>query len=649
MGQTHVAAMENSPLKILLVEDDSADVRRVRSALRQGPRADFRLHSVKSLAAAQDGLARDRFDAVLLDWSLPDRCGLEALSDIRRAHAEVPIVVLADDSSQNTAMEALAIGAQDYLPKHDLSPECLQRVLHYAVERRRMLGQLQAAHESLDRTNQRLSQLYETAHQFVDHVSHEFRTPLTVIKEFVTIMRDGLAGQVSDQQREFLEIVNDRADDLAIIVDDMLDVSKLEAGMLSVWRKQSRIGDVFEHVRPTLQRKAAIKKVSLDVALEKDLPVVFCDPEKIGRVIVNLVVNAIKFCREDGRIRLWARRDDAGSEVLVGVTDDGPGIAPENLQKVFERFHQLETTPRSSTKGFGLGLSIASELVRLNFGQIDVHSEPEKGSTFSFSVPVFNPDNLVARCLQRKAQWPDAPSHVALIVAAIEPPVEMAVSNVVDEFLQHAFRGTDLVLRVEPHRWVAVTACAREETDEKLAQVQASWEEANRSRPGAVLPDLRLRTKGAWEVAGQAEEILRQFRDERPSVADQPARARILVVDDDTEMLRGLEIRLTAAGFEVITALNGETAIRAAGEHHPDAILMDNYMPVLGGLDALARLAEQPRTKDIPVVMISASLRDQQKAMERGARCFLQKPCEVQTIVDALRKVIAQPSPAEAK
>jgi len=125
--------------------------------------------------------------------------------------------------------------------------------------------------------------------------------------------------------------VEDRADDLAIMVDDMLDVSKLEAGLLSAWRRETRMCDIFGHVRPVLERKAAVKKVRLTFSVDEDLPIVYCDYEKVGRVIINLVTNAIKFCGNGGSVKLMATNSDKSSEIEVMVEDDGPGISEDNL------------------------------------------------------------------------------------------------------------------------------------------------------------------------------------------------------------------------------------------------------------------------------------------------------------------------------
>src|SRR5690606_16188025 len=147
----------------------------------------------------------------------------------------------------------------------------------------------------LKRKNRRLKRLYETAHRFVDNVSHEFRTPLTVIKEYVGLVHDGVLGGLSEEQADMLEVVTDRADDLNNMVNDMLDISKLDAGMLGLWRKTCNVSDMIERVRPSLERKSHLKQVAIEFDIPETLPQVFCDDEKIGRVIVNLAINAIKF------------------------------------------------------------------------------------------------------------------------------------------------------------------------------------------------------------------------------------------------------------------------------------------------------------------------------------------------------------------
>ena len=653
--------MAKTSIRALLVEDDSSHAKIVERILADAELAAFNLECVESLEAACDSMAGNEFDVVLLDLGLPDARGMEALHGVRKRSPDVPVVVLTANSDPNMGIKAVAQGAQDFLYKGDLFNRALERVLLHAIQRQEMLGtiqqanilldrkngELKTANQSLDRKNKRLARLYDTAHQFVDNVSHEFRTPLAVIKEFVTLVREGLAGGINSRQGEFLDIVNDRVDDMAIMVEDMLDVSRLEVGLLSVWRQNSTIGQIVDHVRPTLERKAAVRNISFEVSLDPDLPPVYCDRDKIGRVIVNLATNAVKFCSQGGSVKLWAKLGSDGSDVVVGITDDGPGIAPENLKRIFDRFKQVGAAAPGATHGFGLGLAIVKELVALNLGEIDVHSEPGAGSTFAFSVPVNDAPELAARYARHARKVQDKP-QIAMVTAETSLPITSKNSDLADEFLHYVFRASDLVIRTLPNKWLIMAQSPEREVDAMLARVTDAWAQANGSRPGEKLPEIRFLPAGTWQLPDGADDLLRCFRSELASMRPMPVARRVLVVDDDRELVRGLSLRLHAAGYDVFTAEDGNAAITSAIEHHPNAILMDNYMSGMDGIRAMDRLGEHPDTKDIPIIMLSASIRDQQKALQQGAKFFFQKPCNHNTIVAAVGDVINQQAEAPA-
>jgi len=263
-----------------------------------------------------------------------------------------------------------------------------ERVSERSKEAQRHADNLAGAKQVLEEHNQRLRELYNTAHQFVDHVSHEFRTPLMVIREYAAAIGEGMAGETTNQQREYLGTIMNRVDELHVLVEDLLDISRIEADLLRTARRSCSITDIFEQVRPTLQRKADSSQVVLELSASENLPRVYCDPEKVGRIMINLGVNAIKFSRSDAPVRIWARLTEDEREIQVGITDRGPGIARENLEIIFERFRQLDDHVRMSAKGFGLGLNIVKELVQLHFGRLHVDSALGEGSTFSFTIPL---------------------------------------------------------------------------------------------------------------------------------------------------------------------------------------------------------------------------------------------------------------------
>ena len=296
--------------------------------------------------------------------------------------------------------------------------------------------------EQLEQTNVRYAELYKTAQRFVEDVSHEFRTPLTVVKGYTQAMADGLAGPITGEQKEFLGYVSDRTRDLAQMVDDLLDSSKLRAGTMRIDRKRHTVAEIIGGARGMIVAKAAANQIEIVEDLAADLPDVYADAEKSGRVLVNFAVNAIKFSPPGGRITLWTRRTaEGGAE--IGITDQGPGISLENQNLLFERFRQVGDTQNNSTKGFGLGLNIARDLVALNLGQIRVVSSLGQGSTFSFTLPPDDPRAVLRGYMDYLRQLPKRVGTIGLL--SVERPPLGTDQNIRD-FLTATLQPADLVL-----------------------------------------------------------------------------------------------------------------------------------------------------------------------------------------------------------
>lgn len=508
--------MENETIRVLLIEDDIDDAFLTRRALSQSVDTNYSVHHASSLTEAAKELQDSPFDVVLLDLGLPESHGTETLARFRSiCPREVPIIVLTGLDDQEAALSLVNDGAQDYIVKDDVATESLSRSIRYALQReqnvskiRELLAEVQQSGNLLEEKNNKLAKLYDQAHEFVDNVSHEFRTPLTVIKEYVSLIRDGLVGDVNEEQQRLLHVVEDRADDLNIMVDDMLDVSKLEAGMLGAWRKNSQVDGILQHVRVSLERKAEVKTVTLEWSIDDDLPQVYCDEEKAGRVVTNLAINAIKFCGNPGIVRIGARADLVAQEVTISITDNGPGIDKEACATIFSRFKQLDNNVRTSTKGFGLGLSIAKELVDLNFGQMDVQSQLGSGSTFSFTLPMADPGEVMRRYLHRVERVDDGTSNVSVVLASIHEPVEEPLADEVGAFLNCCLRKNDLLLRAGQQRWVIALLEPLSEAENSIDRVQTDWASANRNRLRGPLPKVELTSCGSWLAASQQDAIL---------------------------------------------------------------------------------------------------------------------------------------------
>lgn len=417
-----------------------------------------------------------------------------------RVSVTIRPVVDSTGTLQGTLTIVRDLGAQSSVDSRPLGVD-RQTDIEFALKR---------ANKSLEEKNRRLAELYQTAYRFVDNVSHEFRTPLTVIKEFASIIRDGLVGPVNGEQSNYLEIVVGRVDDLATMVDDMLDISRLEAGVLGMCRKRERVATIVENVRPVLQRKAATSSVPLQIHMEDDLPMVFCDPEKMERVLINLVVNALKFTPATGRVELWVRHDASSERVVFGVTDTGSGIAREHLDAIFCRFKQFGGDVRAGTNGVGLGLNIARELVQLNYGEINVESELGKGSTFSFSIPIADYMGVARLCLERTRQLAEYEPFVSLIQLKMSPDGE---DEKIDQFLQHLIRCEDVLFHTSREEWVLIAVADAQQAEQTILRINRAIAEASRNQIAQPLPTIEVEYLGSWRAVDQGEECLSELRE----------------------------------------------------------------------------------------------------------------------------------------
>jgi PAS domain S-box-containing protein len=363
----------------------------------------------------------------------------------------------------------------------------------------------------LERTNVKYAELYKTAQRFVEDVSHEFRTPLTVVKGYAEAMADGLAGPITGEQKEFLGYVSDRTRDLAQMVDDLLDSSKLRAGTIRIDRKRHSVEDIIAHARMMIRSKANANQIEVVENIAADLPDVYADAEKCGRVLVNFAVNAIKFSPTGSRIELWARRTaEGGAE--IGVTDQGPGISLENQQLLFARFRQVGETQNCSVKGFGLGLNIARDLVALNLGQIGVVSAPGQGSTFSFNLPPDDPRAVLEAYAGYLHQLPEREGNICLL--KVDRPATEGSDQAIHDFLAATLQPADLVLyRARDHAFLLVGY-----TDDLSGWVERMRKSAAKFASQSESPQtdnsLRVDVMGAWPWPASEKQAIARMAEE---------------------------------------------------------------------------------------------------------------------------------------
>jgi PAS domain S-box-containing protein len=222
--------------------------------------------------------------------------------------------------------------------------------------------------------------------QLISAVSHELRTPLAAIRAYNELMLDGDAGPINEEQRLFLSRIEATSLQLGRILEDLLDLSRMRAGELSIRKTRTDVAAIVQYIINTVQPEAAKRDTTLQSRVQPELPPLVTDPDRLSQVLINLVDNAVKYGREGGSVLVEARVDQ--DHLVISVADDGPGIPPEDLDKIFDEFHRGKQEAEHRAKGAGLGLAIVSRLTRLLGGSVSVDSTVGEGSTFYLRFPL---------------------------------------------------------------------------------------------------------------------------------------------------------------------------------------------------------------------------------------------------------------------
>lgn len=497
----------NDTLRTLILAQDESTADAIAASLAGIFGDRLLLDWIDDQANASQVMHGDAYDLYFLEESGEDDV-VAAVRGAVDAGCEGAIIVVADRPDGENDLKTIDAGAADHVVKADLAPALLTRLVRHALVRQSRLIRARREVARLTAEKQRLNRLRVANHRFVENACHDFRSPLTVIKEFSSIIAEGLAGDVSGEQSEFLEIILNRVDNLSHMVDAILDASRLESDAIGVHREAVPVSRLIEAARPNLEKAAGDGHAAISFAVEEPLPDVFADLESVNRVIVNLVTNACKFTGEDGKITVWARHDPEERQVTIGVSDNGPGIAPEHMKLIFDRFQQLPGDDATAS-GFGLGLHISSELVRVNFGTLTVESEPGRGSTFMFTLPEFDVESLIRRHFGFLSTSRHGFHKVSLVIAASEEHSDEPALAELERFLSRQVRSYDLLLRMRRDAWLLCLACSETEVEAVTSRILRSFAEYNRNRPIGKLPAFEFRPVGSWPLNQGAEDLPR--------------------------------------------------------------------------------------------------------------------------------------------
>jgi len=429
----------SEPARILIVDDERHNRQLLEVML--SPEG-FLLRTAATGEEALAMVAEEPPDLILLDIMMPGMDGYEVAEKIKGnlATKNIPVIMVTALNDRNARMLSLGAGAEEFLTKPVDRAELTVRVRNLTrlkaagdakysdrienevgsrtadlVTRTRTLEQEAAELRLLTEAQEQVRQdQMRFKDEFLSHVSHELRSPLTAIKQFTGILLGGLAGELNPEQRAYQHIVLKNIGQLQSMIDDLLEVTRLETGKLTVEPGSVSVADAVIDCFNTLQGSADAKGVTLSRDLPPDLPRAHADLTRLRQVLIILLDNAIKFTPSGGAITVQARPLEHDTRfLLLEVSDTGCGISPEISQRIFERLYQVSERIETSRKGLGLGLYICKELVTRQGGQIWVTPRPERGTIFSFTLPVISLDFWLAPLL-RNDKWPA--ESVALVV-----------------------------------------------------------------------------------------------------------------------------------------------------------------------------------------------------------------------------------------
>lgn len=330
---------------------------------------------------------------ILLDLHLPDSQGLETLHRIRAADTSLPIVVLTGHRDRETGVGALQAGAEEHLPKGDLSPELLERAIRYAIERSRLRKALDASRrKELQRTKAlqevaRLREIDTFKTELLDHVSHELKTPLTPMKLQLYLLKSA-HDKLDERERRALDIVRRNVERLQTIVLDAIDSVRIENHQLTVHPHAMPLRPLLDEVLRNYANVAREKDITVTLHAHED-PTVLADRTRIHQVLSVLVDNAIRYSPRGAHVTLTLDTDNDRAHAQVTVADDGDGLTPQQQTTLFAPFVRFHPHKDAGDRGTGLGLFVAKGIIEAHKGMIWCTSPgPGQGSRFTFTLPV---------------------------------------------------------------------------------------------------------------------------------------------------------------------------------------------------------------------------------------------------------------------
>lgn len=542
------------------------------------------------------------------------------------------------------------------------------------TDRKRAEEQLRGSNERISLANAELARAARLKDEFLAGMSHELRTPLNAILGLSEVLLEEVYGELTEDQRESLSTIEQSGKHLLDLINDILDLSKVESGRMELEITSIPVRSLCDSSLSFVKQQAHSKKIGLSCQIAEGLTEIEVDPRRIRQVLVNLLSNAVKFTPDGGAVQLQVSVDAFGETIAFSVTDTGIGIAPENINKLFQPFVQLDSSLSRRYAGTGLGLALVRRIVELHGGSVAVESEVGIGSSFTITLPWISSNSLQSRFPGDESAQP-TPLNIqqVMIVEDSEP-----AANLLVRYLQELGATT----LIHPMAEGAVEIAARTQPTVILLDIllpdRSGWEvlaqlKANpmtQHIPVIVVSVVDERSRalelGATECLlkpisrQQLQQALNRVltpatpSDEQKALVIAPAQSPefplILLAEDNEANISMLTKYLQVNGLQVILARNGLEAIQMAKQYKPDLILMDIQMPEMDGIEAMYRIRADASLAEIPIIALTALAMpgDREKCLAAGAAEYMTKPVSLRQLARIISEHIPSLHPKEA-
>ena len=625
-----MTSLEPDNLNILVVDDTSANLKTLTAILSErGYQVRPAINGEIALNTARKKLP----DLILLDIRMPGMDGYEVCRRLKEDQLtrDIPVIFISALDETMDKVKAFELGGVDYITKPFQAEEVLARVKTH-LSLRQMQAQLEHQNTQLQQANAKLKELDRLKSQFLANMSHELRTPLNSIIGFTGIMLQGIAGELNDEQKKQLNMVYESAKHLLGLINDILDISKIEAGKIEITPSQFEVKEIIQTVKKMVSPMIEEKGLTFQVAISEDVPsTIYHDKNRIKQVLINLLSNASKFT-ESGQISLRVRssmlypgssleefkKEDLSSiqhpvsSIFFSVSDTGVGIKSEHLPEVFDEFKQIQGPLKGKTAGIGLGLAISKKIVEIMRGRIWAESEYGKGSCFQFVIPM-EEITTVKRQAVISPKTLDPGKKLVLTIDDEYETQEILKIHLKSEGYEviQAYNAMEAMVLARKYYPFAITL-------DIVMPGKDGWDildELKKDPQTEGIPVICISKSDNRELGlalGVFEYLVKPI--EKDQLINELKRLEahfsiydILIIDDDPQAVALLTQFLSGEGnYMVRKAYGGEEGLSKVSEIRPDLIILDLMMPEVDGFEVIHHLKKTEKTKDIPIIIVSA-------------------------------------------